>query len=581
MHPGTARTTCRSGGPHREDWRRSGAPALLPLLVGATVLTAAPAAALPQPGETSPAPEVESITAADLRADLFFLASDAMRGRLTDTPENALAAEFIASRFARAGLTGPGGSFYHRYRLVRTALGDTNALSLAGDVDRQAQLGEDFYPQRFSPSAVVEGEVVFAGYGLEAPDYGWNDWEGADLAGKIALVLDHEPDEADPGSLFDGVVASEPSRALRKALAAGRAGASGILFVRDVHQHPGPFDFAASAGGAWPDPPRRIPRYQLASWVEAVGIPAAVVSPTIAAELVRGAGRSLEALGAVADAGMDGALPLGTRVQLTTSVERTTVPDRNVVGLLPGAEAPDEWILITAHFDHDGTDGPLVFPGADDNASGTVALIEIAEALGRAAAAGIRPRRSILLAAWNSEERGLIGAWAWTEDPLHPLEDTVAVLNLDMIGRNEEVRRGGGRRFRGLELQTAESNRNAVNILGYSYSRTLTRMVQAANRESELDLRLRYDNNVSNLLRRSDQWPFLQSGVPALFFHTGLHPDYHTIYDRPERVEFEKMERIVRLVYQLAWDLADSDVRPDFAGPNRGPLSPTGERVSR
>ena len=164
----------------------------------------------------------------------------------------------------------------------------------------------------------------------------------------------------------------------------------------------------------------------------------------------------------------------------------------------------------------------------------------------------------------------MLGAWAYTLNPLHPLEATVAVLNMDMIGRNEEVRRGGGRRFRGLEPQTAESNANAINILGHSYSRTMTEMVRSANRESELDLKMGYDNNVSNLLRRSDQWPFLQTGVPALFFHTGLHPDYHTIYDRPEKIEYEKMERIVRLVYQMAWDLADSDVQPDFTGPNRG-----------
>ena len=249
-----------------------------------------------------------------------------------------------------------------------------------------------------------------------------------------------------------------------------------------------------------------------------------------------------------------------------------------MVGLLRGAETPDEWVIVCAHYDHDGADGDLIYAGADDDGSGTVALLEIAEALGRAARSGRRPRRSILLAAWNSEERGLLGAWAYTERPLHPLDGTVAVLNMDMIGRNEEVRRGGGRRFRGLEPQTAESNANALNILGHSYSRAMTELVRSANREAELELRMRYDNNESNLLRRSDQWPFLQSGVPALFFHTGLHPDYHTINDRPEKIEYEKMERIVRLVYQMAWDLADSDLRPDFTGPNRGSGSAPGER---
>ena len=529
----------------------------------------------------TPAPELESITAADLRADLFFLASDGMQGRLSETPENALAAEFIASRFARAGLEAPGGSFFQQYRLAHSALGSGNRLEVLGEVTRAVQLGEGFYPQRFSPSAEAEGAVAFAGYGIEAPAFGWSDWAGADLSGRIALVLDHEPAEADPASLFDGVVTSEPSRPFRKAVAAARAGAAGILFVRDVHQHPGDFDFAAAARGAWPDPPRRVPRITLAEWVESVRIPAAVISPRVAEGLLAGSGQTLESLGRMADGGITEPVLLDARVRLTTGVTRTTTPDRNVVGLLRGAEAPDEWIILCAHYDHDGADGNLVWPGADDDGSGTVALIEIAEALGRAAAAGRRPRRSILLAGWNSEERGLLGAWAYTLNPLNPLDQTVAVLNMDMIGRNEEVRRGGGRRFRGLEPQTAESNANSVNIMGYSYSRAMTEMVRSANRESELELKMRYDNNPSNLLRRSDQWPFLQTGVPALFFHTGLHPDYHTTGDRPEKIEYEKMERIVRLVYQLAWDLADSDVQPDFTGANRGSSLPAATGLGR
>ena len=535
------------------------------------------------PGQSEPprAPEMESITAADLRADLFFLASDSMQGRLSETPENRLAAEFVASRFARAGLEPPGGSYFQGYRLAHTALGDGNRLEIQRAVVQTVQLGEGFYPQRFSPSAEAEGTVAFAGFGIQAPDYGWDDWEGAGFSGRIVLVLDREPREADPASLFDGLVSSEPSRAFRKVIAAARAGAAGVLFVRDVHQHPGAFDFAASAAGAWPDPPRRVPRVTLAEWVEAVEIPAAVISARVAETLLAGSGHSLASLGAMADGGMSAPLLLDTRVRLATSVTRTTTPDRNVVGLLHGSEAPDEWIILCAHYDHDGAIGSSVYNGADDDASGVAALIEIAEAYRAAAGEGNRPGRSILLAAWNSEEQGLFGAWAYTEAPLHPLDRTVAVLNMDMIGRDEEVPRIGGARFWGLEPQTAESNRNAVNVLGHSYSRTLTEMVRAANRESELDLKMRYDNNPSNLLRRSDQWPFLQSGVPALFFHTGLHPDYHTIYDRPEKIEYEKLERVVRLVYQLAWDLADSEVVPDFTGPNRGSSLPAATGLGR
>ena len=251
---------------------------------------------------------------------------------------------------------------------------------------------------------------------------------------------------------------------------------------------------------------------------------------------------------------------------LTTAVNRHTVSIATCSAMIEGSDPTlkDEVVIISAHYDHEGADGAVVYNGADDDGSGTVALLEIAEAYAMAAAAGQRPRRSVLFACWGSEERGpLLGAWAYTEPPTFPLERTVAVLNMDMVGRNEEVPVGGGPRFNGLEVQTAESNRNAINILGYSRHPELSAVVERVNAAGYgLELKRRYDNNRSNLLRRSDQWPFLQHGVPALWFHTGLHPDYHTQYDRPERINYEKMEKIARLVHQASWVLANQDGRP-------------------
>ena len=156
----------------------------------------------------------------------------------------------------------------------------------------------------------------------------------------------------------------------------------------------------------------------------------------------------------------------------------------------------------------------------------------------------------------------MLGAWAYTEQPPAPLDRTAAVINMDMIGRNEEVPARGGRRFNGLQPQSAASNRDAVNILGYSYSTDLRRAAEQANTDTNLRLRFRYDNNRSNLLRRSDHWPFLFNGVPAIFVHTGLHPDYHTERDVPDKLNYRKMTRIVRLVHQISWDLAQADARP-------------------
>ena len=248
-------------------------------------------------------------------------------------------------------------------------------------------------------------------------------------------------------------------------------------------------------------------------------------------------------------------------------MNRKFIDDRNVVAMIEGSDPAlrDEVVIVCAHYDHDGTNGQNVLNGADDDGSGTIGVIEIAEAYALAAAKGIRPKRSVLFAAWNSEERGLFGAWAYTQKPILPLAKTVAVLNMDMIGRNEEVPEGGGGgRFRGLDVQTAESNNNAVNIIGTTRSASLKQVIEQANAGIGLTLRLRYDNNISQLMRRSDHWPFLNMGVPAVWVHTGLHPDYHTANDDADRINYPKMEKIGRMVYQASWDLANGAGRPSL-----------------
>jgi Zn-dependent M28 family amino/carboxypeptidase len=361
-------------------------------------------------------------------------------------------------------------------------------------------------------------------------------------------------------------VTSEPSTLWRKVVAAQDKGAVAVLFVSDVHNHPGAANFEATARNFWPEKPPRILNYTLATWTDRIRIPVAQISTALAASLVAGTGKSFEELSRSAE-GPRGVTPLaltGARVDLRIAVDRHIVPDRNVVALLEGSDArlKDEWVLVTAHFDHNGADATQIFNGADDNGSGTVALLEIAEAYALAAKDGQRPKRSILFAAWNSEERGLLGAWAYTEQPLRPLASIAAVLNMDMIGRNEEIPVGGGGRFNGLDVQTAESNANALNLMAFSKVPDITAAVERANGGIGLDLKKRYDNNSSNLMRRSDQWPFLQRGVPAMGFITGLHPDYHTQYDRPEKINYVKMEKIARLVHQVSWDIANADTKP-------------------
>ena len=532
------------------------------------------------------APHIDSITERELRAALFFLASDSMQGRLTNTPQNRLAGEWVQSEFEALGLKagGQNGSFEHRYSLMTATLGDGNVMRL-GAADAAARtavpVGEGFYPHRFSANATVEAPVTFVGFGIESPERGHSDYggESARIAGNIVMMLDREPGVSDPNSVFDGVVTAEVAQPIKKVLAAQERGALGVVFVEDIHNTAGPQNFAAQSANYWPKEAPRVERYTLSAWADRVRIPVVQVSRSVAEQLVASSKRPLIDLARAAETrgGMT-PVPLGTRVSITTSVAHQTIPDRSIVAMIEGSDPKlkDDYVLISAHFDHEGADGPRIYNGADDDGSGTVALIEIAEAYVQAAAAGQRPRRSIIFAAWNSEERGLLGAWAYTEDPVVPLECIAAVLNMDMIGRNEEVQVGGGNRFRGLELQTAESNANATNIIGTVRSPDLRAAFDKANQATGLELKYRYDNNVSNLMRRSDHWPFIQRGVPGVWVHTGLHPDYHTIYDRPEKINYPKMEKIARMVYQASWDLANAPGRPRLLPPSRTPTTNDG-----
>ena len=535
-------------------------------LVRAAVIAAAfPIFALAQ-GAIAPSNDV--ITATKMRADLEFLSGDGFRGRLTDTPENALALEWVKSRFQWLGLepVGANASYFLPYNLFLGALGNGNELTVTrGSNSAHYAMGTAFYPHRFSASATATGDVVFAHFGIHAPNLGYDDLRG-DVRGKILLILDHEPGETDSTSAFDGVVTSEFSNPLKKALAAQALGAAGILVVSDVQNHQNQQSFDAATRAYWPDKPARLAPYTLAAWADKLTIPVAQISVPLADSMVKTSGTSLADLARGSETKTGSAIvPLtGVRVSLTTAIVRKTVPDRNVAAAIAGSDATlkNEWVIVTGHVDHNGAVGDTIFHGADDNGSGAVALLAIAEAYAKAAAAGQRPKRSVMFLATNSEERGpLMGSWGYTEAPAVPLDKTIAMLNMDMIGRNEEVPENGGARFRGLPVQSAASNENSVTLLGWSRS-TLTDATEKANARFHLTLKKNYDNNVSQLLRRSDSWPFLQHGVPAIWFHTGLHPDYHLVTDVADRINYPKMERIARLVHQLSWDLAQSSTRP-------------------
>jgi Zn-dependent M28 family amino/carboxypeptidase len=193
-------------------------------------------------------------------------------------------------------------------------------------------------------------------------------------------------------------------------------------------------------------------------------------------------------------------------------------------------------------------------------------VLEVADAFARAAAAGVRPHRTVVFALWNAEERGLLGSTYYVRHPV-PAGRVVANVNLDMIGRNEEVPDPADPRFRGMLRMTAAENRNVVHLIGYSYSPELSKLIDEENEAVGLTIKRVYDTHEQNLLRRSDHWSFLERGIPAAFFITGLHPDYHTPDDDVDKLNFVKMEKITRLVYRVAWQLAQREAPVKFVDP--------------
>ena len=228
-----------------------------------------------------------------------------------------------------------------------------------------------------------------------------------------------------------------------------------------------------------------------------------------------------------------------------------TVETENVVAIIKGSEKPDEYVVITAHLDHVGVDDTGIYNGADDDGSGTVALLEIAEAFKKAADKGKGPKRSIVFLHVTGEEKGLLGSAYYADNPIYPLENTVVNLNVDMIGRIDPSRR--------------EKNRDYIYLIGSDHdSVDLHKLSEQTNAESvnmTLDYRFNDKNDPNRFYYRSDHYNFAKNGIPIIFYFTGTHADYHKITDTPDKIEYDLLEIRSRLIFYTAWNIANRDKR--------------------
>jgi hypothetical protein len=514
---------------------------LVPLLVAlAFAPVLAQQAPLPQPSRER------------MRADLEFLTSPPVAGRASLTQGADAAAWFLATELRKAGLQpADGDSYLQRFDLVPLQL-DRDRSSV---VVRQA--GDE---QRFAPVAVffpdptraidLTLDVVFAGYGITAPEFGYDDYTGLDVRGKAVLVFDHEPREDDPASVFHGTGFTLHANTWTKTWTAQQHGAAAVLLVTEpVHTH-------RSA----PRPPDRANAPPQALAASELRIPRITLPPEAASVLLNGTGRTPADWQRAIDRTMRPASqPLaGVAVTLRAVNAATQVqPSWNVAGLLPGTDPGlrDETILVTSHYDHLGTQGGQVYPGANDNGSGTVAMVEVARLL-----AGTRLARSVLFVSFGSEEQLMLGSYHYVAHPLRPLASTRAVLNLDMIGRAEEHTPESA----GAYAITARRS-DQLNVVAAAYSPDLFAVLRRLSTGAGLTLSDKFDRDSSmRALFRCDHLPFLQKGIPAVWLFGGFHPGYHEPSDTVDRLDFDKMERVVRLTVDAVRALASNAPAPRF-----------------
>jgi hypothetical protein len=505
---------------------------------------------------------LNTIRAANLRADLTFLASDAMEGRMSLERGDDAAIQWIAAEFSKAGLKpAVGDSFLQQVPLVEYKMDrQQTVLKLRTNGSEETFHAPDAngsYPN----DGVYRGKVVFAGFGITAPELHYDDYAGIDARGKVVLVFNHEPQEDDENSIFNGKGNTRYANARAKMMIAERHGAVALLIAPDPNHKAGNQRGSLDGGGRGA-PSLRTPRPTQAIEGEA-SIPVFNVSAKVAGELLAATGKSPSALQSSIDTTLKPvSIALGdaeAELDVATSSRKRAI-SYNVAGIVEGSDPQlrAETVLFSAHHDHDGlrVDG-AIYHGADDNGSGTVGIVALAHAF---AANPVKPKRSILLIVFAAEERGLLGAYYYAAHPLRPLETTRAQINFDMIGRNEQ----DSAQTHGL-IDVAADTSNEVNIIGTKYSPDYRAAVEKENEFVGLHLNYKWDQDtVLNVLFRSDQYPMLMHNIPAMWWFTGFHPDYHQITDTADKINYAKMEKILRLAYLTGFDFADSANPPKF-----------------
>ena len=469
-----------------------------------------------------------------------FLAGEECEGRGPGSAGIEKAAEYIARQFASCGLepAGEDGTYFQEFEVtLGKRVGDKSSLNMLPD-GPSFTVKRDFVPLPFSSAGAFEGPVAFVGYGVTATEFDYDDYAGFEPQGKVLLMFRFEPEPRSETD-FDGPDKySDHALFSNKARLAREAGAAAILIVNPSGgEEEEDTLYALARGGGMADyriPMMHLKRQVAEKMLEAGGLPGLA---ELQAKLDKDRRIQTRDLSAV-------------RVSGDTGLVKRSARTRNVIGLLRGSgELADEYVVLGAHYDHLGRtmlqfpgaktdadpDAEYIHYGADDNASGTAGVIELARALGDGAAG---PRRSLLFIAFSGEELGLLGSEYYVNHPAIPLDKTVAMFNMDMIGRLTEDK---------LSVSGVKT--------GSGFEETVKRLAETGGFELSV---------TASGFGGSDHSSFYAKKIPALHFFTGLHRDYHTPGDTADKINAPGAVRVLKMLAALTEDVGRADQRPDY-----------------
>ncbi|SHH68210.1 M28 family peptidase [Winogradskyella jejuensis] len=483
----------------------------------------------------NPEDYAKTITQDELKELLYTYASDEFEGRNTGEKGQKMAVEYLKKQYQSMGIASPysGDDYFQEVPLQKQKVSEAQ-ISVNGTTF-------DAYKHHIvlalSKSLDINtSEIVFTGYGIDAENY--SDYKDLDVKGKIVLAKAGEPKDANGNYVTSGTTEDTKWTNGRQSLsskrnAARENGAKAMLYLDNgLFSRYAPFyQRQAQAGSSG--------RLSLKNNTDDFAF--IMINDELGKALLPTIDED------------DSSKVVNTNLILKAQNEAEDVMSENVVAFIKGSEKPDEILVISAHLDHEGIKNGEVYNGADDDGSGTVAILEIAEAFQQAVKDGYQPKRSILFLHVTGEEKGLLGSRYYTDmDPIFPLENTVADLNIDMIGRMDPKRK--------------EGERNYVYLIGSDkLSTELHNLSEEVNKKYtniELDYTYNDENDRNRYYYRSDHYNFAKNNVPVIFYFNGTHDDYHRPSDTPDKIEYDLLENRTRLVFHTAWEVANRDNRP-------------------